>query len=98
MVAARLAAIQAARGEQVLFVSFPLYSFACAVVAVICTGGLCGLVNGALVSYLRVVPFIVTLGTMQLYLGLAKQIASETTVPARKNGSALARYTAASVP
>ena len=43
-------------------------------------GALCGFVNGALVSYLRLVPFIVTLGTMQVYLGLAKKIASETTV------------------
>ncbi|MEK6259730.1 MAG: ABC transporter permease [Planctomycetota bacterium] len=43
-------------------------------------GCLCGLVNGALVSYLRLVPFIVTLGTMQVYLGLAKMIAAETTV------------------
>ncbi len=46
----------------------------------IACGALCGLVNGALVSYLRLVPFIVTLGTMQLYLGLAKIAASETTV------------------
>ncbi len=43
-------------------------------------GCLCGFVNGALISYLRLVPFIVTLGTMQLYLGLAKKIADETTV------------------
>lgn len=46
----------------------------------IACGVLCGFVNGALVSYLRLVPFIVTLGTMQLYLGLAKVLASETTV------------------
>jgi ribose/xylose/arabinose/galactoside ABC-type transport system permease subunit len=46
----------------------------------IACGALCGLVNGALVSYLRLVPFIVTLGTMQVYLGLAKIAASETTV------------------
>ncbi|MDB5342983.1 MAG: transporter permease [Schlesneria sp.] len=46
----------------------------------IACGSICGLINGALVSYLRLVPFIVTLGTMQLYLGLAKIAASETTV------------------
>ncbi len=51
-----------------------------ALVAAIGCGCSCGLLNGVLVSYLRVVPFIVTLGTMQLFLGLAKQIASETTV------------------
>lgn len=43
-------------------------------------GCICGFVNGALVSNLRLVPFIVTLGMMQIYLGLAKMIASETTV------------------
>src|SRR5439155_2003421 len=51
-----------------------------AVLAALGCGSLCGFVNGALVSYLRVVPFIVTLGTMQLYLGLAKAVAHETTV------------------
>jgi len=51
-----------------------------AVAVSIVTGCLCGLLNGALISALRVVPFIVTLGTMQVYLGLAKIIANETTV------------------
>jgi ribose transport system permease protein len=36
------------------------------------TGALLGTINGALVSLLRVVPFIVTLGTMTIYLGAAK--------------------------
>lgn len=53
---------------------------AVAVVMSLGCGALCGLANGLLVSYLRVVPFIVTLGTMQMYLGLSKQIARETTV------------------
>ena len=44
------------------------------------TGCLTGFVNGALVSALRVVPFIVTLGTMTGYLGVAKMIAEETTI------------------
>ena len=35
---------------------------------------------GVLISYLRVVPFIVTLGTMRFYLGIAKEVADETTV------------------
>lgn len=55
-------------------------SAAVAVVMSLACGALCGFTNGLLVSYLRVVPFIVTLGTMQLYLGLSKQIARETTV------------------
>ena len=54
-------------------------SFVVVVITIAC-GALCGLANGAIVSYLRLVPFIVTLGTMQLYLGLAKIVASETTV------------------
>lgn len=44
------------------------------------TGCLCGALNGILISYLRMVPFIVTLGTMQLYLGWAKWVADNTTV------------------
>ena len=44
------------------------------------TGCLCGLLNGLLISYLKMVPFIVTLGTMQLYLGWAKWVADNTTV------------------
>src|SRR4051812_37589929 len=39
-----------------------------------------GLVNGALISALKVAPFIVTLGTMTMCLGIAKLIAHETTV------------------
>ena len=44
------------------------------------TGCGCGFVNGFLISYLKMVPFIVTLGTMQFYLGLAKWVADNTTV------------------
>ena len=44
------------------------------------TGCLAGLLNGVLVSVLRVVPFIVTLGTMTIYRGLAKIVADNTTV------------------
>lgn len=46
----------------------------------ILVGMLSGFLNGVLISTLRVIPFIVTLGTMQLYLGLSKQLADETTV------------------
>lgn len=56
------------------------YSPATAVAAAIATGGLAGLVNGLLISRLKVVPFIVTLGTMTMFLGLAKILADETTV------------------
>lgn len=36
--------------------------------------------NGWLISALRVVPFIVTLGTMTLFVGLAKMLANDTTI------------------
>jgi ribose transport system permease protein len=51
-----------------------------AILACIAVGALCGLLNGVLVCALRVVPFIVTLGTMTVYLGLAKYLADETTI------------------
>jgi ribose transport system permease protein len=35
-------------------------------------GGVCGLVNGGLITGLGVVPFIITLGTLKAYRGLAK--------------------------
>lgn len=42
----------------------------------------CGLVNGLLISRLRMVPFIVTLGMMQIARGLAKWLgANQTVVP-----------------
>lgn len=53
---------------------------AVAVLATVGTGCLTGFLNGLLISALRVVPFIVTLGTMTLFLGIAKIIAHETTV------------------
>jgi ribose/xylose/arabinose/galactoside ABC-type transport system permease subunit len=43
-------------------------------------GMLCGLLNGLLIVILRVVPFVVTLGTMTIFLGLAKIVADETAV------------------
>ncbi len=51
-----------------------------AIAAAIVTGAMVGLVNGLLVSLLRIVPFIVTLGTMTICLGLANYIADETTI------------------
>jgi ribose transport system permease protein len=51
-----------------------------AVAAGIATGGLAGFCNGSLISRLKIVPFIVTLGTMTIYLGLAKIIGNNTMV------------------
>jgi len=47
--------------------------------------GLCGAVSGALVSRLRIVPFIVTLGMMQIARGLAKWLGREQTVGTPEN-------------
>jgi ribose/xylose/arabinose/galactoside ABC-type transport system permease subunit len=55
-----------------------------AVMAAIATGCLAGLVNGALIGALRVVPFIITLGTMTLFQGVARIIAGD--IPVRAHG------------
>lgn len=46
-----------------------------AVLMCMLTGCFMGAVNGGLVSLLRVVPFIITLGTMTIYLGVGKMLA-----------------------
>jgi ribose transport system permease protein len=56
----------------------PLIAAGGAVVA----GALCGLVNGVLITQLRVVPFIVTLGTMLVIRGAAKGLAEERRIEA----------------
>jgi ribose/xylose/arabinose/galactoside ABC-type transport system permease subunit len=45
-------------------------------------GAFSGLANGALVAGLRVVPFIITLGTLLIYRGFAKQIADDQKIDA----------------
>jgi ribose transport system permease protein len=50
---------------------------AMATVAGIGAGAICGLVSGALITRLRVVPFIVTLGMMILVRGTAKGLSGE---------------------
>ncbi len=47
-----------------------------ALLLTLAVGALLGAFNGLLVSVLRVVPFIVTLGTMTIYLGAAKLLAT----------------------
>jgi len=51
-----------------------------AVLAAVLVCALVGAVNGLLTVALRIVPFIVTLGTMQIVRGLAKGLAQQTTV------------------
>jgi ribose/xylose/arabinose/galactoside ABC-type transport system permease subunit len=51
-----------------------------AAIAGIAACGLCGWLNGYVTSRMRIVPFIVTLGTMQIARGMAKWIGKEQTV------------------
>lgn len=51
-----------------------------ALICCLATGLGCGVINGIAVGALRLLPFIVTLGTMTIYVGLAKLVADETTV------------------
>jgi ribose transport system permease protein len=55
---------------------------ALAAASAIASGALCGAINGLLVTQLRVVPFIVTLGTMLLVRGAAKGLADERRIEA----------------
>lgn len=58
------------------------YPTAVGVSAGILTGVACGLVNGLLISWLRVVPFIITLGTMTIFRGIGREIAEGTPIRA----------------
>jgi ribose transport system permease protein len=60
-----------------------------AVLGGIATGGLFGALNGLAVTRLRIVPFIVTLGTMGIARGLAKYVADEQKVDAPARGLSL---------
>jgi ribose transport system permease protein len=53
-----------------------------ALLAGVATGGVCGLANGLLIAGLRIVPFIVTLGTLGIARGLAKYLAGEQKIDA----------------
>ncbi len=54
------------------------------IAAGILSGVITGLINGTLVSALKVVPFIVTLGTMTIFRGVGREIAGGT--PIRAHG------------
>jgi ribose transport system permease protein len=55
---------------------------ALALLAAVVAGGIVGFVNGAMITGLRVVPFIVTLGMLGIARGVAKWLAHEQTVNA----------------
>ncbi len=51
-----------------------------AVLATLGVGATCGLCNGLLIGCLKIPPFIVTLGTMTIFLGIAKHTAGGSTI------------------
>lgn len=51
-----------------------------AVLLAVGTGSVCGLLNGLFIGLLRIQPFIVTLGSMTIFLGIAKHLANSSTV------------------
>ena len=58
------------------------YSPLVAAMAGVAAAAVCGLVNGVLITQLKVVPFIVTLGTMLIVRGAAKGLADERRIEA----------------
>jgi ribose transport system permease protein len=55
---------------------------ALAVIFAVSGAALCGALNGVLITSLRLVPFIVTLGTMLLFRGLAERLADQKKIQA----------------
>lgn len=66
-------------GDPGLF--WPLLAFAAGVLAC----GIVGVLNGVIITKFNIVPFIVTLGSMQIVRGVAKWIGREQTVPTPSN-------------
>lgn len=57
------------------------HSPAVAISAALATGGVVGLLNGSVISFLRVAPFIATLGMLGVARGVSYWLASEARVP-----------------
>lgn len=57
-----------------------------ALLAGIAAGGVAGLINGVLITALRVVPFIITLGTLLIARGVARALADNAPVQAGDTG------------
>jgi ribose/xylose/arabinose/galactoside ABC-type transport system permease subunit len=51
-----------------------------AMAAGVVLGGVCGLFNGSMITGLGVVPFIITLGSLKIFRGLAKWLSTSTAV------------------
>jgi ribose/xylose/arabinose/galactoside ABC-type transport system permease subunit len=68
----------------VIALSLKNHTVAVALLCGIGSGVAAGLVNGLLVTRLKVLPFIVTLGTMQAFRGVARGLGHDNTVEAPK--------------
>lgn len=68
------------------------HSAALAIAAAIAVGLLCGLVNALLVTGLRIIPFVATLGTLSACRGLARLIADNQVVRLKARPDALADF------
>lgn len=51
-----------------------------AILVGILTGICCGIVNGVLIAFLKIVPFVVTLGTMTIFLGIGNLVSGNTPI------------------
>lgn len=83
VVAARLMVTLAGTPQQVAAYEFPNQAVAIPVglIAALVTGLACGIVNGVVVTRLKLPPFIVTLGTLGIFLGFAQILSGGTTIP-----------------
>lgn len=53
------------------------HSITIAILAAVLAGAACGLLNGVLIAGLKLVPFIITLGTMTIFLGIGKFLCNQ---------------------
>lgn len=67
-------------GGRSIHFAVPAIPVAAAMLVGVLAGGLCGLLNGSLITRLGVVPFIITLGTLKIFRGLAKWFSGSTQV------------------
>lgn len=67
----------AGENPQYLISSYPKLLPCCAMCLALVVSSLAGMINGILIVRSRLVPFIITLGTMLIFRGIAKGIAAE---------------------
>ena len=68
------------------------HSVTLAVIAAIAVGSLCGLINALLITGLRVIPFVATLGTLSICRGVARMLADNGVVHVEPRPEALVSF------